>query len=244
MALQTVMMGFSGVLMNDEAIHADIINQLLIAENLRPIPLTPSEQYRLRYLGLGDLIRLRTLWLEQGRVLTPSSFYGLLKRKQEAYQKRVTELPRLPLIPYLVEALETMERLGLSLALVTGLAGEQVRYFLERTQLSSRFRVVITGEDIPLDQLENPGYLHQQALQQLQLSPEQALAIEATYRGIAASQAAGIPVVGLTTFFPFHMLQRRANWVIDSFLQMEWERILYWAATGADRPHRDPARIP
>ncbi|CCH65117.1 Beta-phosphoglucomutase [Richelia intracellularis HM01] len=32
-------------------------------------------------------------------------------------------------------------------------------------------------------------------------------------------------VVGIANTYPFHMLQRQANWTVDYFPDLEWERI-------------------
>jgi beta-phosphoglucomutase len=78
--------------------------------------------------------------------------------------------------------------------------------------------------------------LHRLLLQRMELPAQACLSIEATYPGIQAARSAGIPVLALATFFPLHMLQRRANWAVDGYHQVEWERIRNWFAGGQDRP--------
>jgi beta-phosphoglucomutase-like phosphatase (HAD superfamily) len=70
----------------------------------------------------------------------------------------------------------------------------------------------------------------------MELPAQECLSIEATYSGIQAARSAGIPVLALATFFPLHMLQRRANWAVDGYHQVEWDRIQNWFAGGQDRP--------
>lgn len=59
----------------------------------------------------------------------------------------------------------------------------------------------------------------------LQLQPSNCLAIEDTPAGIQAAKKAGMQVVGIANTYPFHLMQRRANWAIDYLTDLELERI-------------------
>jgi beta-phosphoglucomutase len=58
----------------------------------------------------------------------------------------------------------------------------------------------------------------------LQLKPSNCLAIEDTFAGIQAAKEAGMQVVGVANSYPFHMMQRQANWAVDylSDLDLDW----------------------
>lgn len=236
MALRAVLLGFTGVVVDDEHYHAEAINRLLIEDNLRPIDLQDRQTYRLQYLGKPDADRLRQLWGDRGRVLQPEQVIQKLARKQEFYIQQIQELARLPLIPYLVETLERIESLGLQLGLVSGLCHQEIDYLLSRTQLGSRFAVTITGDELTDKPTHAPGALHQQALTHLGLEPSECLGIEACYTGISSGKSVHIPVLSIATLFPLHMLQRRADWAVDGLAQVEWDRLMNWYATGEDRP--------
>ncbi|NJK62522.1 MAG: HAD family phosphatase [Synechococcaceae cyanobacterium SM2_3_1] len=236
MTLKAVLLGYSGVVVNDENVHAEVINQLLLADNLRPLNLADQQGYRLLYMGHRDAERIRTLWGERGRVLPPKQLQTLLEQKEQLYQQAMQQRSRIPLIPHLVETLERLHRLDLDIILVSGNAAGEVQEVLRRCQLESFFRLQITGSDLPLDKIDSPGYLHRLALEHLSLTARECLGIEATYPGLAAGQAAAISMLGIATLFPLHMLQRRANWVVDGLAQVEWDRLCRWFATGEDRP--------
>jgi beta-phosphoglucomutase len=82
MGLQGVILSWSGVVADDENLHLQAINQLLVEENLRPWNLcwpksgSPGQRelYRLQYLGRPDRERLPALWGDQGRVLSPNNW--------------------------------------------------------------------------------------------------------------------------------------------------------------------------
>ncbi len=236
MALRAVLLGFTGVVVDDERYHAEAINQLLIEDNLRPVDLQDRESYRLHLLGRADVDRIRQLWGDRGRVLQPDQLKTKLARKQQIYIEQIEELTRLPLIPHLVELIEKSESLGLQLGLVSGTGDAEVKYLISRTQLGSRFATCVTGE-ILLDQDEaGLKILYRIALAQLGIEPSECLGIEASYAGIAAGQALHIPMLSIASLFPLHMLQRRADWAVDGLAQIEWDRLMEWYATGKDRP--------
>ena len=66
----------------------------------------------------------------------------------------------------------------------------------------------------------------------LQLQPSECLAIEDTPAGIQAAKRAGISVVGVANTYPFHMMQRRANWAVDYLcdLDLQWAQQVLSAA--------------
>ncbi|HEY9805293.1 MAG TPA: HAD family phosphatase, partial [Candidatus Obscuribacterales bacterium] len=60
---------------------------------------------------------------------------------------------------------------------------------------------------------------------ELNLQASECLAIEDTPAGIQAAKRAGIPVVGVANTYPFHMMQRQANWAVDYLSDLELERV-------------------
>ncbi|MCF2972014.1 HAD family phosphatase [Synechococcus sp. Nb3U1] len=234
MALQGVILSWSGVVADDEGLHLEAINRLLVEENLRPWDLNQKELYRLQYLGQPDRERLRSLWGDQGRVLNPKQLKDLVERKVLYYQQALETQTQLPLIPRLVETLEKLGRLQLPVGLICGQSAAEVNYVLGRCPLEHYFSSVVTGDEG--DPLESPGYLHRLLLERMGLQAGECLSIEATYPGIRAARSAGIPTLAVATLLPLHMLQRRANWVVDGYNQIEWDRLQNWFATGQDRP--------
>jgi beta-phosphoglucomutase-like phosphatase (HAD superfamily) len=227
MALQAVLLGMSGVLINDEDIHLDILNRLLLEDNLRPLSKIKPEEYRLLYLGRPEAERIRLIWGDQGRVLNPAQLWQIIARKHHYYLQVLQQKETIPLLPNVKEALESMGDQGMIRGLVTGYLPEDVTYILTQTHLASLFILKITGESL-VNQPESMSVLYKKGLDSLHLLPQQCLAIEASYVGLASAQAAGIPTLAVSTFFPMHMLQRRAQWVVDRLDQIEWDRLKTW----------------
>lgn len=64
-----------------------------------------------------------------------------------------------------------------------------------------------------------------EAIPGLNLQPSECLAIEDTFAGIEAAKRAGMQVVGIANTYPFHMMQRRANWAIDYFNDLDLDYV-------------------
>jgi beta-phosphoglucomutase len=221
MALQAVLFDFNGTIINDEPIHRQLIDDLLLSENLRPA----AKSYRNICLGKTDRACLLDLFAEQGRSVNDLQLQKILVRKAQAYQHFLATLPELPIYPDLVDLLAQLQSAGMQLGIVTGALRGEVETVLKQSGLLDRFAVIVACEDVPTSKPAPDGYLL--AAAQLNLQPQECLAIEDTFTGIQAAQAAHIPVVGIAHTYPFHMLQRRADWAVDCFADLELQRIQY-----------------
>jgi beta-phosphoglucomutase len=221
MPLKAVLLDFNGTIINDEPIHRQLINELLLAENLRPA----SSNYRQICVGKSDQACLLELLAEQGRSIDELQLQKLLSKKTIAYQQKLAALTELPIYQDLVTFLDEAQSAGLQLGIVTGAIKSEVLAVLERTGLTDRFSTIIASEDVLTGKPAPDGYLL--AAQQLQVQPQECLAIEDTFPGLLAAKAAHIPVVGIAHTYPFHMMQRLSNWAVDCFADLELQRIQY-----------------
>jgi beta-phosphoglucomutase len=219
MSLQAVLFDFNGTIIDDEAIHHQLIDELLISENLRPT----GKSHRRLCLGKSDRTALLEIFREQGRSVDEQQMQKLLARKSAAYQQRLSELAEIPIYADLVDFLDNLELAGLRLGVVTGSTRAGVEMVLAKTALTPRFKAIVTAEDVTQGKPAPDGYLL--AAQQLAVPPQNCLAIEDTFSGLLAAKAAGMPVIGIAHTYPFHMIQRRANWAVDCFADLEIQRI-------------------
>ena len=236
--LKAVLLDFNGVVINDEAIHRNLIDELLLSENLRP--LTP-EDYQQFCLGRSDRACLMDLFQHRGRGLTTSYLQKLIDRKAHQYHEKLVALESLPIYEGLQAFLEKLQLRRLAIALVTGAIRAEVEYVLERAGLLSYFPVIVSGNDPHASKPEPDGY--QRAIAKLNecrlsngvedslledntpLLPENCLAIEDTFAGIQAAKSAGILVVGIAHTYPYHFMQRQANWAVDHFNELDLDRM-------------------
>nr|WP_290225663.1 HAD family phosphatase [Trichocoleus desertorum] len=226
MVLKAVLFDFNGVIINDEAIHERLIEQLLIEENLR----LNSGEFARVCLGRSDRACLTELLASRGRVATEDYLMDLMQRKARAYQRELDTIEKLPIYLGLTDLMFNLRAAQLKLAVVSGALRSGIELVLEKAQLAAYFQVIVAGDDIVTSKPEPDGYLlaverlNQQFLD-LNLQPSECLAIEDTPAGIQAAKRAGIPVVGVANTYPFHMMQRQANWAVDYLSDLELDRV-------------------
>lgn len=226
MSLKAVLFDFNGVIINDERIHLQLIDEILIEENLQP----QKQSERQACLGRSDRACFQELLSNRGRVSTPDYLHNLLRRKAQAYVQELDKIPELPLYPGVREFITSLSEYNLHLGLVTGAIAQEVELILQRANLREYFRVIVTGDDINGSKPQPDRYLL--AVKQLQakypdlhLQCEECLAIEDVPAGIRAAKAAQIPVLGVANTYPLHLLQRWCNWAVDELADLELSRV-------------------
>jgi len=224
--LKVVLFDFNGVIINDEPIHKELIEELLLGENLPP----SSANFQQLCLGRSDRVCLRDILAAKGRSVSEDYLTKLVDKKALAYLKRLEELDSLPIYPHLEKFLQIIQQNGLKIGLVTGALKSEVEFVLEKSHLEKYFNVIVAGDEVSASKPEPNGYLL--AIERfnrwdfnLQLQPKECLAIEDTPPGIEAAKRAGIKVVGIAHTYPFHFMQRLSNWAIDYFVDLEIDRV-------------------
>ena len=224
--LKAVLFDFNGVIINDEAIHEKLVDQLLIEENLRP----KRGELRQICLGRSDRACLTDLFANRSRILSDANLDKLISRKSAAYQEELANLEKLPIYAGLSDILFNIHAAQLKLAIVTGALRSEVAAVLARAELTDTFPIIVSGDERVPSKPEPDSYLLavkrlNEFYPELNLMPADCLAIEDTFAGITAAKKAGIPVVGVANTYPFHMLQRCANWTVDYLSDLELERV-------------------
>ena len=226
MSLKAVLFDFNGVIINDESIHKELIEEILLGENLRP----DAKEHNELCLGRSDRACLAAILERRGRMVDEKYLDKLLAKKAQMYQKSVEAQENLPIYSGVEEFIRELWSAGLLLALVTGARRENVEYILDRIKIKEAFAVIVTSDDIQNSKPDPESYLTaveklNEHYSDLNLSPQQCLVIEDTPSGIEAAKRANMQVVGVANTYPFHMMQRQANWTVDYLQELELERI-------------------
>lgn len=224
--LKAILFDFNGVIINDEPLHEKLIERLLIEENLR----LKSGEFSALCLGRSDRACLSDLLTQRGRVVTEAYLTGLIQRKSQAYRQELEAIETLPIYPGLTDLIFKARSAQLPLGLVSGAVRSEIELVLTRIDLLEQFSVIVAGDDIQTSKPDPTGYLLaverlNQQYPQLDLHPQNCLAIEDTFAGIAAAKQAGMQVVGVANTYPFHMVQRQANWTVDYLSDLELDRV-------------------
>ncbi|XZN94940.1 MAG: HAD family hydrolase [Microcoleus sp.] len=226
MTLKAVFFDFNGVIIHDEQMHEQIIDKLMLEENLQ----LKRGEFRAVCLGKSDRACIVELLSRRGRFVTEVYLQRLLLRKAQAYQARIDSLETLPIYPGLAEFIAKIRAAGLKMAIVSGAMRSDIELVLNRAGLTENFEFMVTGDDITASKPAPDGYLLAVELMNQQypgwnLEPGECLAVENSLAGIEAAKTAGIQVLGVTHTYPFHMIQRQANWTVDFFADLELERV-------------------
>ena len=226
MGLKAVLFDFNGVIINDESIQQELIADILLSENLRP----DSYDFQRFCVGRSDRACLQDILQCRGRIVSEEYLTKLINRKTQIYQQKLTQLESLPLYPGLSEFLTSLQQQQLIIGLVTGALKSEVELVLDKADIGSYFSFIVSGDELTSSKPEPDIYLLalekiNQQHPDLDLKPDQCLAIENSYVGIEAAKKAGMQVVGISHSHPLHMLQRRANWTVDYLADIELERV-------------------
>jgi HAD superfamily hydrolase (TIGR01509 family) len=224
--LKAVLFDFNGVIINDEPIHQELINEILIGENLLPL----GSEFAELCLGRSDRVCLRNVLTRRGRQVTEEYLTKLINKKASLYRERIGKLEKLPIYEEIYSFLERVKARDLQIGLVTGAIRSEVESILQQAALGDYFSVIVTGDEISTSKPQPDGYLL--AVERLnrwnfnlQLQPQECLVIEDTFVGCEAAKRAGMQVVGIAHTYPFHFMQRVSNWAIDNFSQLDLDRV-------------------
>lgn len=225
MGLKAVFFDLKGIIINDESIQQELITDILLEENLR------SDSYDFKHfcIGRSDRDCLKDILKCRGRIVTDDYLTKLIDKKTKAYQEKLSQLD-LPIDPNLAEFLSRLQQQQLIIGLVTGALKQEAEFILEKASLAEYFSTIVAGDSLAASKPEPDSYLLAvenitRQYPDLHLQPSECLAIESTYVGIEAAKKAQIQVVGISYKHPLHMLQRRANWTVDSLVDIELERV-------------------
>jgi len=224
--LKAVLFDFNGVIINDEPIHQELINEILLGENLLPL----GSEFAELCLGRSDRVCLRNVLTRRGRQVTEEYLTKLINKKASLYRERLEKLEKLPIYEEIYSFLKRVKARDLQIGLVTGAVRSEVESILQQAALGDYFSVIVTGDEISTSKPQPDGYLL--AVERfnrwnfnLQLQPWECLVIEDTFVGCEAAKRAGMQVVGIAHTYPFHFMQRVSNWAIDNFSQLDLDRV-------------------
>jgi HAD superfamily hydrolase (TIGR01509 family) len=226
MSLKAVLFDFNGVIIKDKSIHLQLIDEILLQENMQPQKL----HERQICLGRSDRACFQDLLKNRGRVLTEEYLSQLLNRKAQAYVSALEKWEKLPLYSGIEDLIFQVRWQNIKLGLVSGAFRQEIDLVLERGKLAEYFQIIVAGDDINTSKPEPEGYLLaverlNQVYPDLNLQPHECLSIEDTPAGIQAAKRAEMQVVGVANTYPFHIIQRQANWTVDYLIDLELERV-------------------
>lgn len=185
--LQAVLFDLDGTLANTDPIHFQVWQTLLA-----PYGMTVDQKFYDRFISgrlNPDIVRDLLPQL--------SADAGVAFSIQKEAQFRKMAAHQLQRMPGLTDLLHHIKQQGYATALVTNAPRANAEFMLKTLALNGVFQPVIIADDLPKGKPDPLPY--QTALDQLGLSPEEALVFEDSPTGVRAAVAAGVPTIGVTS---------------------------------------------
>jgi HAD superfamily hydrolase (TIGR01509 family) len=134
-------------------------------------------------------------------------------RKEAEFRNRATSLQPMP---GLMQVLSWAEQQAIQIAVVSNAPRENALFALKALQLEARFAKIVLGDDLPRGKPDPLPY--QEALKQLNVTSEQAIAFEDSPSGMRSAIGANIFTVGIaSTHDPKDLELLGASLVISDF---------------------------
>ena len=205
--VEAILFDFNGVLLDDEADHFRAYRDLL-----RPMGVRFTRAlYDARYLPLTDSESSARMLRDTGLPDGPAARRRFLSAKRRLFRARM-RAERRTLDPGVRAAVHRLQRLGMTLVIVSGSARAEILTALRPARLRPAFRFIIAAEDVKRGKPHPEGYLR--ALARLRLPAERAMAVEDSPGGIRAARDAGLRVLGVSTSYRPAVLRRAGAFAV------------------------------
>jgi beta-phosphoglucomutase len=220
--LKAVIFDFNGVVVDDEPLHFELLQQLLLEEGMA----LEAAAYQKNYFGFDDRGVLTAALRDFGRPAKASDeayVRELIERKAARYLEAVRT--RDLLFPGVVTLIRNLAN-RYPLAIVSGALRQEIELALERGDILDCFPIIISTEDVSQCKPDPEGYLKAlEALRRKQaLDANECLVIEDSIAGIRAARAAGMRCLAVATSYQPQELTE-ADFVVESLKELDAERI-------------------
>jgi HAD superfamily hydrolase (TIGR01509 family) len=176
---------------------------------------TMADQGRIIGLSLENLHKLLT------------TEYGL-RGDKEGFLKQYHAIAediyvnKASLLPGFLDLLFLLHEKGIPVALASSSPRSWINLVLDRFDLNSVFKVVVSAEEIAGDGKPSPDiYLH--TARKLEVESEGCIVIEDSRNGVLSARAAGMYCIGFRNGFNDEQDLSAANIIIEGFASLDWK---------------------
>lgn len=197
-----------GVLINSEPLHAR--SRLAVLESLG----VSTDMDMSTVIGSSTL----AFWENMVRKYHLDATAANLERTQMALLIDMMKKEKCPPPPGLFELLDALEGMGIGMAVGSSSRRMLVEAVLDYLGITSRFKAVITGDDV--ENLKPAPDIYLLAMERIGADMSQAVAIEDSRLGIQAALAAGIPCIAYKNPTSPNQDLSAATYRVDALLQV------------------------
>lgn len=213
---KAVIFDFNGVIVDDEPLHAELMQQVLLDAGV----VLPSALYSQLALGVTDRAGFAALLQAAGQAPDETFINQLIARKTAAYQQAIAA--RALFFPGVIELIEQLAQ-RLPLAVVSGALRSEIEPTLLRGNVRHCFQAIITSEDVMMSKPDPEGFLKALAAfnRSAAINAEECLVIEDSVAGVIAAKRAGMKCMAVTTSYQASHLQQ-ANWIVKDLAELNF----------------------
>lgn len=140
----------------------------------------------------------------------------LLREKEEFYRQEYA--PHLVAIKGLESLLAELKSDGVKMAMATSATKEDIQFILDKVPIRDDFDRIVNSSMVKKPKPDPQIFL--KAAELLQVPPERCVVFEDSLAGIAAANAAGMKVIGITTGHPADELRSVVDLVIEDYTSL------------------------
>ena len=215
MTIKGIVFDFDGLIIDTETPELKAWQELFETYDIE----FPFEEY-IQNIGMtyDDSSAIEILEKRLGRKLDHNAVFQDFKRR------KVALIDEEPLCDGILDYLETAKALGIKIGLASSAKLEWVGYHIKRKVIEPYFDVVYTVEDATAPK-PDPA-LYTMTVKTFGLQPDEVIALEDSYNGIAAAKAAGLVAVAVpnpvTKVFDFS----QADLILDSLADISLPELM------------------
>lgn len=199
--LQAVLFDHDGTLVDSEGLHCQHWQMILSDHNVQ---LTEAD-YEKHLAGIPTPANADRLVRRHGLSITAQA----LSKKKEQVTKDHLSNNAFPLMPGAIEALRSVHQAGLKIGVVTGAGSHGVASTIEAHELHQFVDTVVSGDDVQHSKPAPNCYLL--ALERLNITGADCVALEDTQNGVTAAAAAGLICCAIPNAFSAHHIFERTH---------------------------------
>ncbi|HLR90418.1 MAG TPA: HAD family hydrolase [Balneolaceae bacterium] len=214
--IDTVIFDMDGVIVDSEPIHSEVEQQMFKNEG---VTLSPEEHQK--FTGTASL----EMWTEiVERFSLTTSPDELTRQNNESYLKALQSISTLPAVKGVQQLIRNLHEKKYNLALASSSSRDQIDLIVNRLQLGSYFKVLVSGAELPRSKPDPMIFL--ETARQLGKAPSQCCVIEDSFHGVTAAKAAGMKCIGYRNPNSGNQDLSGADVIVDSYLTRPVEKIL------------------
>lgn len=186
--IKAVIFDLDGVLVSTDEQHFQAWRTIAEEEG---IAFSREDNEKLR--GVSRMESLELLLGGKSAGYTLKQKHKIAKRKNEYYQKCLSQLSASDILPGVCQLLHSLRQSQIALAV--GSSSKNAKTILDRVELTNYFDIIITGNDIQHSKPDPEVYML--AAHRLGISAAECIVVEDAVAGVNAARAAGMRTLGV-----------------------------------------------